>query len=91
VFDEIGEFDDDFDLYYGDTDLCLSAINRGYRVVYTPYAVLLHQGSTTIKENSSAYFAVENHQHFIKKWPYLRNGDPFYNPNLGWDYRIAVN
>lgn len=91
IFDEIGGFDDDFDLYYGDTDLCLNVINHGYRVVYTPYAVLLHQGSSTIKENSSAYFAVENHQHFIKKWPHLKNGDPFYNPNLELDYKIDLN
>lgn len=90
IFDEIGMFDETFDLYYGDTDLCLKAIKHGYRILYTPYALLLHQGSSTIKENSSAFFAVENHRQFITKWPELQDGDPFYNPNLGWDYKINV-
>jgi len=91
IFDEIGGFDNKFDLYYGDTDLCLKVVKEGYQVVYTPYAILLHQGSATIKEYSEAFYTVENHYHFIKKWPFLKEGDPFYNPNLGWDYKINVN
>ena len=90
VFEEIGMFDEDFDLYYVDTDLCMKTIKKGYRVIYTPYALLLHQGSSTIKENSSAFFAVENHRSFISKWPILKDGDPFYNPNLGWNYKIDI-
>lgn len=90
IFEEVGGFDDRFDLYYGDTDLCLKVINRGYGVVYTPYAVLLHQGSSKIKEYATAFFTVENHHYFIKKWPNIKRGDPFYNPNLGFDYKIEL-
>ncbi|TSA18895.1 MAG: glycosyltransferase, partial [Nitrosopumilales archaeon] len=88
IFDQVGGFSEEFDLYYGDADLCLKVLKYGYRVVYTPYAKLLHQGSSSIKEQTRSFFAVENHYMFIKKWPYLKNGDPFYNPNLTWDYRI---
>ncbi|MGI0011641.1 MAG: hypothetical protein ACREAE_09605, partial [Nitrosopumilaceae archaeon] len=56
--------------------------------VYTPYAMLLHDGATTIKKQTSAFFTVENYSYFIKKWPKLKQGDPFYNPNLGRDYKI---
>ncbi len=91
VFEEIGGYDDEFDLYYGDTDLCMKVVDMGYRVVYNPYAKLLHQGSSTIKEHSSAFFAVENHYHFVKKWPHIKKGDPFYNPNLEWNYEINLN
>jgi len=89
IFEKIGGYDNTFDLFYGDADLCLKTINEGSHVVYTPFARLLHEGSTTIKKNSTIFFAVENHFHFIKKWPHLKNGDPFYNNNLGWNYTIA--
>ena len=96
VFDRIDGFDDDFDVYYGDTDLCLKIINSGLSVLYTPDVKLLHEGSHSIKskmnnntlEKNQAHFAVENHHRFINKWPKLKNGDPFYNRNLGWDYSI---
>ena len=80
---------DSFDLFYGDADLCLKTLNIGLHVVYTPFARLLHEGSSTIKKNSKTFFAIENHFSFIKKWPHLKQGDPFYNRNLGWDYSIA--
>ena len=89
IFEKIGGYDSTFDLFYGDADLCLKTIKAGFHVIYTPFARLLHEGSTTIKKNSTTFFAIENHFHFIKKWPHLKNGDPFYNNNLGWNYTIA--
>ena len=109
LFTKINGFDDIFDLYYGDVDLCLRIIDSGYHVVYTPFAKLLHEGSHSIKSSmktpnntgyteagfantwpdlSSAHFAVENHFHFVKKWSIIKDGDQFYNKNLGWDYSI---
>jgi len=55
-------------LYYGDTDLCLKILDLGYNVVFTPFATLLHDGSTKTKEiTKEAHFAVENSYDFIKK------------------------
>lgn len=88
IFDKIGGYGDNFDLFYGDADLCLKTIKAGFHVVYTPFARLLHEGSTTIKKNSESFFAIENHYDFIKKWSYLKQGDPYYNYNLGWNYTI---
>ena len=88
IFEEVNQFDEKFDVYYGDSDLCLKIINAGYKIIYTPYAKLLHDGSHSIKRQASVYFAVENHNTFISKWPYLKNGDPFYNTNLGWNYSL---
>ena len=96
VFETIDGFDDDFDVYYGDTDLCLKIINSGLSVLYTSDVKLLHEGSHSIKskmksntlDKQQAHFSVENHRRFINKWPKLKNGDPFYNRNLGWDYSI---
>ena len=95
IFTKINGFDDTFDLYYGDVDLCLRIIDSGYHVVYTPFTKLLHEGSHSIKSSlnsdyveTTAHFAVENHFQFVKKWPMVKNGDLFYNKNLGWDYSI---
>ena len=89
IFNKVGNFDNSFDVYYGDADLCLQVVKMGYRVIYTPFTKLLHQGSFTITKSNSSHFDIENHVKFIKKWPYLKNGDPFYNTNLDWDYSIS--
>ena len=94
IFNKVNGFDETFDVYYGDTDLCQKIIKSGYSVLYTPHVKLLHEGSHSIKskmhnntlEKTQFHFAVENHFRFITKWPELKNGDPFYNTNLGWDY-----
>ncbi len=88
IFERVNRFDEDFDLYYGDADLCLKIIDSGYHVVYTPFAKLLHEGSFSIQKSSESHFAVENYFHFIEKWPNLKHGDQFYNTNLGWNYSL---
>lgn len=91
IFEEIGEYDNDFDVYYGDSDLCLKIRRAGYKVVYTPFTKLLHEGSRSIRRagSYSSYFAVEAHQLFLEKWPELEDGDPFYHPILDWDYSLG--
>ena len=90
IYDKVGGYDENFDLYYGDSDLCMKIIEAGYRVVYTPYAKLLHQGSTSIKKHNKVFFSTENHLEFITKWNNVKNGDPFYNPNLNINCRIKT-
>ena len=89
IFEKVGGYDDNFDLFYGDADLCLKTLDNNLHVIYTPFARLLHEGSATIKKTSETFFAIENHFSFINKWSYLKHGDPFYNSNLGWNYSIA--
>jgi hypothetical protein len=36
------------------------------------------------------FIPVENHHNFINKWKITKHGDPFYNPNLGWNYSIDI-
>ena len=90
IFDQINQFDEDFDLYYGDADLCLKIIKAGYNVVYNPHAKLLHEGSYSIQKQTYMHFAIENHFQFMQKWPYLKDGDPFYNLNLDWNYSLRL-
>ncbi len=90
IFEQVGGFDNQFDVYYGDSDLCLKIQDAGYRIVYTPFTELLHDGSGSISHwhAGALFFDVENHQAFITKWPKLKDGDPYYNPNLDWDYTL---
>jgi len=90
LFDQVGGFDNRFDAYYGDSDLCLKIHKAGFRVVFTPFTKLLHEGSFSINRSGASYYAVESHLDFIQKWPFLEEGDPFYNVNLGLDYAIDI-
>jgi O-antigen biosynthesis protein len=88
LFEKIGGFDERFDVYYGDSDLCLNAQKFGFKVIYTPYAILKHDGSSKIRTISKIYIPVENHHDFIKKWPSLMKGDPYYNSNFLYNYNL---
>jgi len=48
VLQKIGLFDEDYIIFYEDTDLCYRARKMGYSVVCIPSALLWHKGTTTI-------------------------------------------
>ena len=87
VFEQIGGFDESYSLAFNDIELCLRAIQAGYRVVYTPFARLIHyEGATrsTYKPPSDIQLASQR----LK--PLIERGDPFYNPNLSLMRRIPT-
>jgi len=93
VFFEAGAMDERLRADFNDTDLCLRIGDCGYRVVWTPFAELLHSERVsrgpddTSEQRATIDQAV---QYFWRSWRSLRDNDPFHNPNLvyGWD---AVN
>ncbi|MBF0559900.1 MAG: glycosyltransferase [Nitrospirae bacterium] len=86
VFEEIGGFDDRFSHSYSDIDLCLRLRDRGYLVVYTPFAELykyepLNRGHDSTYEKNICF--CKNAKLFLDKWhEVIKKGDPYYNPNL---------
>ncbi|MGH7859247.1 MAG: glycosyltransferase family 2 protein, partial [Candidatus Binatia bacterium] len=78
VFEELGGFDEQLAVAYNDVDFCLRARARGYLVVYTPYAELVHHESMTRGVASDRPEQLE----MAKRWPDLFSRDPYYNPNL---------
>jgi GT2 family glycosyltransferase len=82
VFEELKGFDEQFAISYNDIDLCLRARERGYLVVYTPYAVLYHHQSAS----RGAYDAEKDRAYeelLRQRWKSLfEEGDPYYNRNL---------
>ncbi|GIW82924.1 MAG: hypothetical protein KatS3mg105_4731 [Gemmatales bacterium] len=47
VFDTLGGYDESYGLTHSDVEFCFKAWEKGYRVVYTPYARLVHDESAT--------------------------------------------
>ena len=91
IFRKCNGFDETLDVYYQDVDLCMKVMQLGHRIVYAPQVKLLHQGSSSIKKQSKAFFAVENHHYFVNKWKNIQDGDPYYNNNFGLDYQIKID
>jgi GT2 family glycosyltransferase len=91
IFEHVSGFDEQFDVFYGDSDLCFKIRELGFKIIYTPQAVLRHDGSTKIRQAVRLFIPVENHDSFINKWKFVKYGDPFYNPNLGWNYSINID
>jgi O-antigen biosynthesis protein len=82
IFWEVGGFDEvDFAVAFNDIDLCLKIGSLGYRVLYTPHALLYHHEafSKTSKDLIPHPREVERMR---EKWTGVIEKDPFYSPNL---------
>ncbi|MGE3807892.1 MAG: glycosyltransferase family 2 protein, partial [Gemmataceae bacterium] len=88
LFQGLGGFLADLDLNYSDVDYCLRLLEKGKRLVFTPYAKLYHHESLT----KPGVFDHELHA-FHELWKVRMPRDRYYSPNLtqhGFDYRIDV-
>lgn len=89
VFDEVGGLDEGFEVAFNDVDFCMRIRSRGYLVVFTPYAELYHYESKS-RGYEDTYQKQERFTSevnlFKSRWEKaLRQGDPYYNPNLTLD------
>lgn len=89
VFEEVGGFDEILRVAYNDVDLCLRMRERGYLMVYTPYAELYHHESASRGLGGTTQEAV----YMRKRWRETLDRDPYYNPNLslGSDYNLRAD
>lgn len=86
VFEEVGGFNEELVVAFNDVDLCLKIREKGYLIVYTPYAALYHHESLSRGYEDNP----EKQERFSKEVMYMREkwgeitdkGDPYYNPNL---------
>jgi hypothetical protein len=56
MLDSIGFFDNRFNLYYEETDLCLRAKKAGWKVYFIPYAEVMHIGGASSKTRKDKSF-----------------------------------
>jgi len=89
IFQNAEGFDENMSHAFNDVDYCLKLRDKGYLIVYTPYAEFYHHESVSrgyeIGEEQKKRFEKEV-IYFQKKWKkILEQGDPYYNPNLTYD------
>ncbi len=89
LFLEEGGFDETlFPVSYNDVDLCLRLRQRGYLIIYTPYALLYHQESATRGLNRYP----EEEARLRARWHRQLSGDSYYNPSLSLEgHAFAVD
>jgi O-antigen biosynthesis protein len=82
VFWEAGGFDEQtFAVAFNDVDLSLKIGSLGYRVLYTPHAVLYHHEAFS-KTSKDLVPHPEEVQAMRRKWGEIIAADPHYSPNL---------
>jgi len=82
IFREVGGFDERlFAVAFNDIDLCLKIGARGYRVLYTPHALLYHHEAFSKTQDDLVPHPAEVAA-MQRKWSAVIEADPFYNPNL---------
>ena len=86
AFEQAGGFLPELQVAFNDIDLCLKMREAGWLIVYNPFAQLTHYESKSRGyEDTPEKIARFNKEAdvFLKRWyQYLKDGDPYYNPNL---------
>lgn len=65
AFLDLGMFDEGYVNGYEDVDLCLKAGQKGWKVFYTPEAVVMHYESLSPGRKKNE---VQNYQRFMERW-----------------------
>ena len=91
VYLQVGGFDENLAVTFNDVDFCLRLREAGYRILWTPYAELIHHESATRGFDNSAPKQVRflaEVDYMKSKWDHILQRDPFYNPNLSLDENL---
>lgn len=71
VFDDVGALDERFFMYYEETDFLRRALERGYRLLYVPEAVVYHRESASSGGGWMTpfkhYYATRNRLYLVRK------------------------
>ncbi|MEO1765706.1 glycosyltransferase [Thiobacter aerophilum] len=91
VYQQVAEMDEDhLKVLLNDVDLCLKVGRAGYKVVWTPYATVVHHGSSSIKSAgvdlmklATDYARAEQERAvMLERWLPVLATDPAYNRHL---------
>jgi glycosyltransferase involved in cell wall biosynthesis len=89
VFEEVGGYDESYELVLGDVAFCLSVLNLGYTNMVNPFARLYHYESVSRGKGKlmpkgdikNGYFEFSS---------YITHGDPYFNPQLSYLHPIPT-
>lgn len=86
LFEQVGGFSEDLAVAFNDIDYCMKVRATGALVVYNPYALFYHYESKSrgLEDTPEKILRFRKEvATFVTKWPeILKQGDPYYNPNL---------
>jgi GT2 family glycosyltransferase len=87
LFLDLGGFDEErFPVLFNDVDLCLKARQRRLKIVWTPYATVVHHGSVTQNSEKISRKKAERvlgeQSAMVERWIGSMAEDPAYNRNL---------
>lgn len=82
----VGGFTEELAVAFNDVDYCMKVRALGQKVVYNPYALFYHYESKSRGLEDTPEKVERFNREIVglgKRWPeILKNGDPYYNPNL---------
>lgn len=90
VFDKLGGFNEtDLQVAYNDVDLHIRIRQAGYRIIFTPFAVLRHhesksRGADTAGKNLKRF--QDEIKYMQERWGEALRGDPFHHPSLSLEH-----
>ena len=91
AFEAVGGFNErDLKVAWNDVDYCLRLRENGYRVVFTPYAILYHLESQSRRDDRDP----SEIRYMMAHWRRYIDNDPCYNLNLSRrnsDFRIKTD
>ena len=85
IFDDLGGFDENLPSNFNDVDFCLRLRERGWQIIWTPYADLIHHESASRGRDFGSAQRIQvlrEAAYMQKKWDEQLHRDPFYSPNL---------
>jgi len=89
LYEEFNGLNEDIPISFNDIDLCLRIREKGYLIVFTPYARLYHYECAT----RGRLHPPEDETSTLNRWSKsILEGDPYYNPNLTFqreDFSLA--
>ena len=94
LFNEAGGLDEDYKSAYGDIDLCLKLIKKGYYNLVLPDVKMSRYSQVKSTAAASERQHSQDAQLLKDRWESLLEKDPFYNPNLTLEsenFSIKIN
>lgn len=84
LFEQVKGFDEQFEIAYADIDFCMRVRQKGYLIVYNPYAELYcYETKNKDQDRKRKNCFQKDSRSFEKRWKsVLEEGDPYYNQNL---------
>jgi hypothetical protein len=79
IFEQVGGFDETYFIAYSDIELGLAVVNAGYKVIYDPFARVLHHEGASRGLSHPPSDVLRASIHML---PFVESEDKFFNPNL---------